>query len=127
LITTVVGTSKILGNDIPSLFISILFSALIGGALYFSYEIHSLEDPGFPQAIKPLWWLSFLYDLGTSFFGNRRFIIQTNFELSEWPKILILLGLTLFVSSCPVILSYLRNNVDFMTMNNSVVRNRRNR
>lgn len=116
--TTIMGTMQILGNDIGAILASIILGTVIGGLLYFSYEVHSIDsDAIFPNLLKVLWALALIYDLWTSFTGNNRFIIKTGIELNDidYRKLLILIGLTLFVSSCPIILSYLRNNLSFMT------------
>ena len=115
ILTTMTGTIDILEPGLGAVIASLLLGVIIGGLLYFSYEIHNINSNDFfPALIKPLWFLALIYDLWTSFNGNNRFIVNTELSMDEWGKVLILVGLTLFVSACPIILSYLRNNQYFM-------------
>jgi hypothetical protein len=129
LFTTITGTIEILGTDLGSVIASVTLSVIIAGFLYYSYEIQQVDRNEFlPSMVKPLWFLSYIFDFYTSFTGNNRFIVQSDINFSGIIKgnaevgvlesyigeITILVGLTIFVSSCPIILSYLRNSAYFM-------------
>src|SRR5207302_7638454 len=109
---------EILQISVGSVVASITLGVLIGGMLYYTHEIFLNKSKDFlPQAFKALWGLAFLYDIWTSCTGNAKFILQENvttLTTDDWKRLILLLGLTLFVSSCPVILSYARNNERFM-------------
>lgn len=114
IITTIYGTAQILGGGIGSIVAGLLLGGIIGGLLYYSYEIHNGDFKEFEQAIYPLWFAAVAYDLWTSFMGNREFIIQAEWNAEDAARIILLLGLTVFVSACPIMLSYARNNPKFM-------------
>ena len=115
-LTTIFGTISILGPTVGSTMASILLGGIIGGLMYYSYEIHNSDKSDLMVAgLNVLWFIAVAYDLYTSFMGNNRFIILGALESREAGKLVILLGLTAFVTSCPIIWSYLRNNDRFMT------------
>lgn len=119
IITTIFGTLDILQHSIGAVVASVTLGILIGGMLYYTHEIFLNKGKEFlTQAFKALWGLAFLYDIWTSFTGNAKFVLQeedlTKISTEGWKRLILLLGLTLFVSSCPVILSYARNNERFM-------------
>ena len=114
-ITTIYGTYTILHSGFGAFIASILLAGIIGALLCFSFEIHKLGTDEFcPMMLKPLWLAALGYDLWTSFMGNKKFILQSDGESMDVANIAILVGLTAFVSACPVILSYLRNNTTFL-------------
>lgn len=118
-LTTIFGTIEILEVSIGSVVAAVTLGLLIGGMLYYTHEIFLNKGQEFlSQAFKALWALAFLYDIWTSFTGNAKFVLQeenlSKLTTEDWKKLILLLGLTLFVSSCPVILSYARNNERFM-------------
>ena len=119
IITTISGTLEILQISIGGMVAAVTLGLLIGGMLYYTHEIFlNKSDDFLPKAFKGLWVLAFLYDIWTSFTGNAKFVLQdydlTRLTTEDWKRLILLLGLTLFVSSCPVILSYARNNERFM-------------
>ena len=116
-LTTIYGTYTMLHSGFPAFVAALILSGIIGALLCFSYEVHQLgTDEFFPMLLKPLWVAAFGYDLWTSFMGNRKFILQSDGEAMDAANIAILVGLTVFVSACPIILSYLRNNTNFMRL-----------
>jgi hypothetical protein len=118
IITTISGTLDILQMSLGSVVASVTLGLLIGGMLYYTHEIFLNKSKDFlPQCFKALWALAFLYDIWTSFTGNAKFVLQekvTTLSIDDGKRLILLLGLTVFVSSCPVILSYARNNERFM-------------
>lgn len=119
IITTISGTLEILQISIGGIVAAVTLGLLIGGMLYYTHEIFLNKSGDFlPKAFKGLWVLAFFYDIWTSFTGNAKFVLQDNnvmrLTTEDWKRLILLLGLTLFVSSCPVILSYARNNERFM-------------
>jgi hypothetical protein len=119
IITTISGTLEILQLSLGGVVAAVTLGLLIGGMLYYTHDIFLNKSEDFlPRAFKGLWALAFLYDIWTSFTGNAKFVLQENItrlNTDDWKRLILLLGLTLFVSSCPVILSYARNNERFMT------------
>jgi len=102
--TTVFGTISIFNNDgLPQIVASLLLAAIILGLLYNSSNIYNYDDDIIGVSLKLLWILAFLYDLTTSYMGNSSFLI-TNVNPSQIQKF-VLLGLTFFVSSSPILLS----------------------
>ena len=118
ILTTISGTLDILQLSVGAVVASVTLGFLIGGMLYFTHDIFLNKSEDFlPKAFKGLWALAFLYDIWTSFTGNAKFILQENvsrLNTDDVKRLILLLGLTIFVSSCPVILSYARNSERFM-------------
>ena len=99
-ITTVYGTSSIIGNGPVQILISILFGVLI--AVFLIRTIPIIRNPHediIAIGAKVLWFLAILYDLYTSFTGNFDLILG---QVAGTQKIIIAVGLTIFVSSAPI-------------------------
>jgi hypothetical protein len=103
--TTVTGTLDILGIGWPQLLASITFSLVILGFLIGTAKIFDTDESGVAYCImRILWWFGLSYDLYTSYLGNKNFVLGGYIEGNQ---ILILIGLTVFVSSSPILISVL--------------------
>jgi hypothetical protein len=118
LFTTLSGTLQIFQISFLAIVMSLLFTTMIAAMLFYTYEIHSNgSGQGFAGLFRMLWLLAVAYDLWTAFTGNAEFLLNMdyhNLTTQNWKQLIILVGLTIFVSSCPVILSFARNNTRFM-------------
>jgi hypothetical protein len=106
-ITTITGITEILGDGGIQFFIAIVLGMIITTFLIYTFPIiyHYTENLLF-LAAKILWLLALLYDLFTSFIGVKDILIESNSEFG-FSQILITIGLTIFVSSCPIFISYI--------------------
>lgn len=116
--TTLSGTLQMFQISFLSILMSLLFTTIISAMLFYTYEIFSnSKGDGFSAIFRFLWVLALIYDLWTAFTGNSEFLLNIDYRNltgQNWKQLIILSGLTIFVSSCPVILSYARNNARFM-------------
>ena len=104
--TTFYGTSQILGNDILSLIIAVIFSIIITAFLFstnFIWDINR-ENSFIIVMLRGFWFVSFLYDMFTSFIGNKDLLIK---DIGTFSQISILVGITILVSGSPIIFSYI--------------------
>jgi len=102
-VTTVYGTYKIFGEGTIQLVVSIGFALLLGG--YLIWTIPIIKNPSeelIPVGAKVLWFLAICYDLFTSFTGNMELILGNSTGVQ---KVLLAIGLTIFVCSAPIGLS----------------------
>lgn len=116
-ITTITGTASILGGELVGIGISVVFSLIITGFLLntMSIMVKPRKNANFINAgAQFLWILALGYDLWTSFVGNNTYVLNTGKSVldliqkgQEVDKILILIGLTIFVSSAPIAISYI--------------------
>lgn len=113
-ITAVYGTTQMLGVANIAPVAGIIFGTIISAFMFYSYDIHKIRTEGFPILIKPLWAFAALYDLYTSFVGNHDFVVKGTIDGSNVGRIFVLVGLTVFVTSCPIIFSYLWRNPTFL-------------
>ena len=103
-ITTIYGTSTILGNGPIQIILSVLFGLLISSFLLRTMPI--IKNPSedlIPTGAKILWFLAVLYDLYTAFLGN--FDLVLNQTASGVQKVVIAVGITIFICSAPIGLS----------------------
>jgi hypothetical protein len=103
-VTTVYGTSTILGPGPIQVVMSILFGLLITSFLFRTIPI--IKDPSeelIPVGAKVLWFLAVLYDLFTAYMGN--FDLILNQTTSGVQKVIIAIGITVFICSAPIGLS----------------------
>ena len=107
--TTITGTAEILGGSGIAFFLSILFALMITAILIKTIPImyHPRKDFLYTGA-KLLWGLAFLYDLFTSFIGNRG-LIETGGNDFGFAQVIVTIGMTIFVTSSPIAISYLLN------------------
>lgn len=118
LFTTLSGTLQIMEISFFAILISLLFTAMVAAMLFYTYEIH--KNPStevFSGLFRVLWILAWLYDVWTAFTGNTEYLLKMDYKnltTQNWKQLLVLVGLTIFVSSCPIILSFARNNPKFM-------------
>ncbi|SRX74754.1 hypothetical protein [Aequorivita antarctica] len=104
-VTTVYGTYTIFGEGTIQLVVSIGFALLLAGFLIRTIPI--IKNPSeelIPVGTKVLWFLAILYDLFTSFTGNMDLILG---NATGTQKVVLAIGLTLFVCSAPIGLSKL--------------------
>lgn len=118
LITTINGSMEILGYGPVQICMAALFGVMISTFLLRTYSIWRMRttDP-LKAALKLLWLLAFAYDLATSLHGNNLFLMQDDLSLLEMysnaqrgvglEKTVLLAGLTIFVSSASIIISYM--------------------
>jgi len=103
-ITTIYGTSTILGKGTVQIILSVLFGVLISMFLFRSIPI--IKNPSeelIPVGAKVLWFLAVLYDLYTAFLGNMDLILGDT--ATGVQKVVIAVGLTVFICSAPIGLS----------------------
>lgn len=107
-ITTITGIAAILGEGDIQFFIAIVLGIIITAFLIYTIPImyHDTENLLF-LAAKILWFIALLYDLFTSFTGVKDILIESGNSEFGFAQILITIGLTIFVSSSPIIVSYL--------------------
>jgi len=101
---TVYGTLQVLGDGLPQIVASFLFSALIMGFVLNTARIMRWARSGeFVALITTFFWFIALgYDFYTSWLGNADFIIQNSGDSTET---VILVGLTALVVASPILLS----------------------
>lgn len=105
--TTVTGTMAIIGNGKIQLFLSIIFGLIISGFLLSTMLIlKNPKDDIIIMGAKALWFLALGYDLYTSFTGNQSLIAESS-SSDEIGQLAITIGMTLFVSSSPIAISYI--------------------
>jgi hypothetical protein len=105
--TTTIGTSNILGNTDISFFLSIIFTVMLMQCLIQTIPImFNQKEDLLHIGAKILWILAILSHIFTSFIGNKKLIYSgdSSFDLAQ---IVIIIGMTLFVSSAPITISYL--------------------
>jgi hypothetical protein len=105
--TTIIGTNNILGNTGMTLFLSVIFGVML--TIYLIQTIPIMLNPKEDLlyiGAKILWILAILYDLFTSFIGNKN-LIESGDSSFDLAQIVITIGMTLFVSSAPIAISYL--------------------
>lgn len=103
--TTIVGTTEIIGSANMQIFIAVIFAIMIAGLLIFTIPIwKNSKDDFIATGAKGLWLLALLYDFYTSFMANRDFIIQ-GFDANVH-QLVITVGITIFVTSAPIGISY---------------------
>ncbi len=118
--TTVLGTAAILGETTPGILISILFSLIILAFMIGTYPIWnaSVIDTWVENKetegcllffIRFLWIAAFLYDIFTSYSGNKFLVVGE--ETASASQEAILVGLTLLVSASPIFVSYMLNTI----------------
>lgn len=103
-VTTIYGTMLIVGRGAPQVVISVLFGILI--SVFLLRTIPILKNPRedlLTLGTKALWFLALLYDLYTAFEGNMDLILGEN--ASGHQKVIIAVGLTIFICSAPIGLS----------------------
>ncbi len=114
--TTVLGTAIILGESTAGISVSILFSLIILAFMISTYPIWDtrvINNWVEKQAtegcllyfIRFIWIAAFIYDLYTSYSGNKALI--TGNRQADAGQEAIFIGLTLMVSASPIFLSYL--------------------
>lgn len=110
--TTVTGTSEILGDSGISFFLSVVFALMLALLLVKTIPImyHPNKDLLHTSA-KVLWGAAISYDMFTSFIGNKSLIESTG-STFDIPQLAVVVGMTVFVSSSPVVISYLLYSAD---------------
>ena len=92
----------------PQIISGFLFTIIILGFLYNTSKILNYTMNHIGVSLKFLWFFAVVYDLTTSYLGNIIFLLNNNEPNSM--QIVILMGLTFFVSSSPILLSLLINS-----------------
>lgn len=92
-------------NPIKPILLSILFMSVILGFLLATPSIWG-EKRGFiiDWLLRFFWIIAFLYDLYTSYHGNQNFIFSNTIASSQQ---IMLIGITILISSTPIVFSYL--------------------
>jgi competence protein ComGC len=104
-ITTIVGTSAILGTGLLQMFISILFGAIISMLLIHTIPImRNPREDLLTTGAKFLWFLALVYDLYTAYNGNKEYITNKSTTSAQT---IITMGLTIFVASAPIAISWI--------------------
>lgn len=99
--TTVAGTVEILGSGGLQIMAAVVFALIIAGFLLGTTYVRNLEGI-LGKALQGGWWMALLYDLYTSYTGNRDFIMDGQVAGSQH---VLLIGLTLLVTASPVLFS----------------------
>jgi hypothetical protein len=103
--TTVYGTHLIFGDGFVQMAASIGFSLILTGFLLRTIPIiKNPSDDLIPAGAKILWFIAIGYDVFTSFTGNMDLILG---NASGTQKVILAIGLTIFVCSAPIGLSKL--------------------
>lgn len=109
-VTTITGTLYIIGDGFINTFLAILFGVMIASLLLLSIPIVRNPKTDIVTLVpKILLGIAICYDLFTSFTGNQRLIAN---EDSSFGQTIVVLGMTLFVSSSPMAISYLIHEVE---------------
>jgi len=104
--TTFYGVSQIMGTTKEATIASAFFAFIIAGFLFGTKTIWDIAGNNLLSIIlKLLWFIALSYDIYTSFYGNKTFIL--NGQGSE-EQMIILIGMTLLVSGSPIIYSYIQ-------------------
>jgi hypothetical protein len=104
-ITTIYGTYTILGHNTLQIILSVLFAVFL--SVYLLHTIPIIKNPSIemiPVGAKVLWFLAILYDLFTAYTGNFDLVLG---DVGGSQKIIIAIGLTIFICSAPIGLSQL--------------------
>lgn len=110
--TTISGTSEILGSTGVAFFLAVLFSIMITTFLIKTIPImENKKDDFLHSGAKFIWFLAISYDFYTSFLGNKNLIESEDFSLGV-QQYIVIIGMTIFVSSAPIIISYILYYVD---------------
>jgi len=102
-ITTIYGTYTIFGSGTIQIFVSIGFAIFL--TIFLIQTIPIIKNPSeelIPVGTKVLWFLAICYDIFTSFTGNMDLILG---NAAGTQKVLLAIGLTIFVCSAPIGLS----------------------
>src|ERR1039457_7242404 len=103
-ITTIYGTSTILGKGEVQMDLSVLFGVLL--SIYLFKTIHIIKSPSddlIPTGATILWFHAVLYDLFTAFMGNFDLVLSQT--ASGVQKVIIAIRITIFICSAPIGLS----------------------
>lgn len=105
--TTITGTAKVLGGTGMAFFLSVVFAVMLTTFLIKTIPImyHPKTDLLHTGA-KILWGLAMLYDIFTSFVGNKN-LIESGDSSFGLAQVVVTIGMTIFVSSSPIAISYL--------------------
>ena len=115
--TTFYGISEIMGvsdvmklrsREITQIVASAFFALVITGFLFGTktiWEISKTHSIG--HILKLLWFVAFTYDIYTSFYGNKEFILSGHVNDEQMT---MLIGMTILVSASPILYSYLIDN-----------------
>ncbi|MGB0929746.1 MAG: hypothetical protein ACPGVB_03160 [Chitinophagales bacterium] len=109
IIATIVGTVDVIGTSTIEIFIAVLFTIVLSGFLLSTMPImKNPKDDFVSSGSKFLWFLALCYDLFINYIGNKA-IITLDGEIIDLDltQIFIITGLTLFVTSAPILVSYL--------------------
>lgn len=98
--TTFIGVSKI----IPHNFIALVFTFLINGILISTYPVLKNKIEYLGVFLKIFLVIAFFCDLYTSYMGNLQYSGLINVEADQ---VFILFCLSLLVTGCPLMVSYL--------------------
>ena len=98
--TTFIGVEKVMNND----FIALVFTIVINGILVAAYPVLKNRIEYFGLFLKIFLAIALMCDLYTSYLGNLQYsgLIEV-----EGAQVLILFCLSLLVTGCPLMVSYL--------------------
>lgn len=106
--TTFYGISEIMGTKNEEIIASAFFALVIAGFLFGTKTIwETSKSHAIAPMLKLLWFIAFFYDVYTSFYGNREFILHGHVNDEQ---MIMLIGMTILVSGSPIIYSYLIDN-----------------
>lgn len=115
--TTFYGISEIMGvsdvmklrsREITQIIASAFFALVITGFLFGTKTIWEIsKNHSVGQLLKLLWFVAFFYDVYTSFYGNKEFILSGRVNDEQMT---MLIGMTILVSASPIMYSYLIDN-----------------
>jgi len=118
--TTVLGTAAILGQTSVGILLSILFSLIILAFMLGTFPIWSSRtlssnaqnkdaEGCLLSFIRFIWVAAFIYDIYTSYSGNKALVAGEN--STSISQEIILVGLTLFISAAPIFVSYMLSSL----------------
>ncbi len=105
------GQNPLEGKDVQVLIPSILLSLAILGFLLATSYIWETGQSSLKVVLIIIWIVATGFDLYTSFIGNLYFILRGEYDTAS-PQFALLIGLTLVVSSSPMLLSVIYRNKD---------------
>jgi hypothetical protein len=126
LLTTIQGTASILHAEGLVYAIAIGFAIIISFLLLNTIPIIRNPKGGFIYSgAKFLWLLALLYDLYTSFIGSINLILKdkigdanlgpilSEMSQTDMPQLVIIIGLTIFITASPIAISFLLYEAEF--------------
>ncbi len=100
--TTVTGTYEILGPGGAQVVMALVFALVIAAFLLCTSQIFEQGDDFLGTLLKAFWFIALVFDLYTSYLGNKAYLAPGALEPQQF---ILLLGMTVLVSGAPIFVS----------------------